>query len=90
MSLTEERCRAVISSNIFVDPAVAERLYILMVSLRTRNERSDNKLVASRRRMVSYFTVHGMDRSVLSFVKARRPDFFRLAMTVLPDGGHLG
>ena len=30
--------------------------------------------------MVSYFTVHGIDRSVLSFVKARRPDFFRLVL----------
>ena len=29
MSLTEERCRAVISCNIFVDPAVAEKLYKL-------------------------------------------------------------
>ena len=30
--------------------------------------------------MVSYFTVHGIDRSVLSFGKARRPDFFRLVL----------
>ena len=73
-----------------MDPAVAERLYILMVSLRTRNERSDNKLVASieeKNGVLFHRSRDGPKRVVICESEKTR---LLQACHDDVDGGHLG